>query len=111
MGGLNRDEQLLVPPRLTNTYGRDWPRFDSEEVAFVLCHNDLSQANIFIDCNTHQIRAIVDWEYVGYYPSVFEAQLWRYHPRQQDWDAQKPENLYHLLEALQRTRGEDRDFY
>ena len=106
MGGMNRDEQLLLPPRVTDEYGRDWSRFTSKEPAFVLCHNDLGQSNIFIDPNTNKIRAIIDWEYAGYYPPVFEAELWGYHPCEQDWDAHRPEELWRLLETLSRSRDD-----
>lgn len=78
MGGLNKDERLLVPPRVADpSEAPTWPRLTSEEPRFVLCHNDLSQANIFIHPTTHRIVAIVDWEYAGYYPPQFETRLWR----------------------------------
>lgn len=98
MGGMSRDDHLLLPPRLTEEDPRDWPRYTSMEPEFVLCHGDLSQENVLIDPHTHKIRAIIDWEYGGYYPPMFEAQLWRYHPCKQDWDAHKPKELWSLLE-------------
>lgn len=104
MGGLNKDERLLVPPRVTDYSEKEWPRFTSEERPFVLCHNDLGQANIFIHPITHRILAIVDWEYAGFYPPQFEAQLWRFHPREQDWNAHRPAELYCLLEEISRAK-------
>ncbi|TKA69843.1 hypothetical protein B0A55_06725 [Friedmanniomyces simplex] len=75
IGGLNHDERLLLPPRVTDDWARAWSRsaapaaaaaaatwkeLASQRAAFVLCHNDLGQSNIFIDRVTHEIRAIVD---------------------------------------------------
>ena len=106
IGGLNDGEELLLPPRVTNGCERNWTRSAFEEHAFELCHNDLSQDNLFIDPNSHEVLAIVDWEYAGYYYPVFEARLWRYHPRDQDWDAHNPQAVWHLLEALSATKHE-----
>ncbi|EGN91455.1 hypothetical protein SERLA73DRAFT_67374, partial [Serpula lacrymans var. lacrymans S7.3] len=39
---------------------------------FVLCHNDLGHSNIIVDEKTLKINAIVNWEYVGFYPEEME---------------------------------------
>lgn len=54
----------------------DWPRKVSKERRFVLCHDDLSQHNMVVDPQTLKIRAILDWEYAGFYPGYFEGPFW-----------------------------------
>jgi hypothetical protein len=106
MGGIASNERLLLPPRVTGGHRGDWPCFVSEQREFVLCHNDLGQSNIFIDPETHRIRTIIDWEYAGYLPPEFEASLWKYHPREQDWDAHSPQALRLLLESFEQKAQE-----
>ncbi|KAF2768338.1 hypothetical protein EJ03DRAFT_383389 [Teratosphaeria nubilosa] len=102
MGGMNEEDRLLLPPRLTTGHNKRWPRIENKagDRNFVLCHNDLGQSNVFIHPTTHKISAIIDWEYAGYYPPQFEAQLWRYHPHHQDWQAHHPEENLRLIETL-----------
>ncbi|KAK4896757.1 hypothetical protein LTR27_005351 [Elasticomyces elasticus] len=40
-----------------------------------------------VDPNTFEIKAIIDWEYAGYFPPEFELKYWRYNPWQEDWKA------------------------
>jgi len=44
---------------------------DTEELSF--CHNGFSQQNVIVDPETLKIKAIIDWEYTGFYPSYFDA--------------------------------------
>ena len=44
---------------------------------FILCHNDLSQANVIVDEETHKINAIIDWEYAGFYPKEFDGAFYK----------------------------------
>ncbi|KAK5689749.1 putative endonuclease lcl3 [Elasticomyces elasticus] len=100
LGGMNEDELLLLlPPRVAINTGKEWERVVSREPKFVLCHNDLSQGNIFIDRNTHAIAAIIDWEYAGYYPPELEEKLWK-HDSNDFWHTDKPEVLWGLLDDL-----------
>ncbi|KAK3655924.1 hypothetical protein LTR22_009933 [Elasticomyces elasticus] len=99
LGGMNEDELLLLPPRVAMNTGREWERVVSREPKFVLCHNDLSQGNIFIDRSTHDIAAIIDWEYAGYYPPELEEELWKHDPNDH-WHTDKPEVLWGLLDDL-----------
>lgn len=39
---------------------------------FVLCHNDLGQHNVLVDPETLKIKAIIDWEFAGFWPPWFE---------------------------------------
>lgn len=41
----------------------------------VFCHNDLSASNVIVDPDTLAIKAIIDWEYAGFYPPEFEAEF------------------------------------
>lgn len=41
------------------------------------CHNDLSANNVIVDAQNLKIRAIVDWEYAGFYPPEFEAPFYQ----------------------------------
>ncbi|KAK4954605.1 hypothetical protein LTR10_008038 [Elasticomyces elasticus] len=99
LGGMNEDELLLLPQRVAINTGREWERVVSREPKFVLCHNDLSQGNIFIDRSTHAIAAIIDWEYAGYYPPELEEELWRHDP-DDHWQTDRPEVLWGLLDDL-----------
>jgi thiamine kinase-like enzyme len=49
----------------------------SETEEFMLCHNDLNQANILVDPDTLKITGIIDWEYAGFYPPEFEAPFYK----------------------------------
>ena len=53
-----------------------WPRKTSDKEEYVFCHNDLSQANIIVDPETLKIKAIVDWEYAGFWPEWFKMRIW-----------------------------------
>jgi aminoglycoside phosphotransferase (APT) family kinase protein len=43
----------------------------------VFCHNDLSANNVIVDPDSLKIKAIIDWEYAGFYPPEFEAPFYR----------------------------------
>lgn len=52
------------------------PRKTSDKEEYAFCHNDLSQANIIVGPETLKIKAIVDWEYAGFWPEwVQDAHL------------------------------------
>jgi hypothetical protein len=72
----------LMPPNTVMywTTRDDWRRITSEEPTFVFCHNDLSRNNIFLNPETYEIVAIIDWEYAGFFPDWFERKLWRSEP-------------------------------
>lgn len=44
---------------------------------YVLCHGDLAWHNLRIDPDTYEIKAVVDWEYAGFYPAEVESEYWR----------------------------------
>ncbi|KAK4905473.1 hypothetical protein LTR49_025250 [Elasticomyces elasticus] len=110
MGGLTADDQLVVPPFIGSAYERGAffrrpPESQEAEGEFVLCHNDLSQANIMVDPKTFEIKAIIDWEYAGYFPPEFEFKYWRYHPSQRDWEALGREKFIPTFEKLYESTG------
>ncbi|KAH6675108.1 kinase-like domain-containing protein [Halenospora varia] len=70
---------IVIPPyRVTlHTKNDDWALEPSDTDEYVYCHNDLSQPNIIVDPDTLKIKAIIDWEYSGFYPSFFEAPFYK----------------------------------
>lgn len=52
--------------------GRPWRMRRRKQRDLVFCHNDLSMHNIIVDLGTLEIKAIIDWEYAGFYPPEFE---------------------------------------
>lgn len=73
-------ESLLYPPQRV-TSGR-WkinscwkPRVGKGDYFF--CHNDLGQHNVIVDPDTLAIKAIIDWEFGGFWPAWFERPFWK----------------------------------
>ena len=67
---------VVSPHRVINKTYRDDRKFrPGADDEFGFCHNDLSQHNVIVDPETLKIRAIIDWEYAGFYPAYFEAQF------------------------------------
>lgn len=99
LGGLNRQHrELAVPARLPYSGGTPH-RVSMPSPDFVLCHNDLSQGNIFVDPQTLKITCIIDWEYAGYFPKEFEVNMWKYrHPI--PFDELGSEKLWQKLVSL-----------
>lgn len=48
----------------------------NEEEEYVFCHNDLGQHNVLVDADSHKIKAIIDWEFSGFFPRWFEPAFW-----------------------------------
>lgn len=44
---------------------------------YVFCHNDLGQHNVIVDPDTLRIKAIIDWEFGGFWPAWFEKPFWK----------------------------------
>lgn len=66
---------LVVPPYRVRlkTFKDHWHLHAAEMDNYVFCHNDLSQHNVIVDVQTMKIKAIIDWEYAGFYPERFEG--------------------------------------
>lgn len=77
IGSVDSTLPVFPPQRVYDRDRRQWERVRSDTDCFMLCHNDLGPQNIFICPSTFQIVGIVDWEFVGYFPSYFELPLWK----------------------------------
>ncbi|KAF4626082.1 hypothetical protein G7Y89_g12082 [Cudoniella acicularis] len=55
----------------------EWKLKTSEADEYVFCHDDLSQQNIIVDPDTLKIKAIIDWEYAGFFPEYFEREFFQ----------------------------------
>jgi aminoglycoside phosphotransferase (APT) family kinase protein len=96
---------MLLPYRATLHSFRDlWNPGKSDSEEYVFCHNDISQYNVVVDPNTMKIKAILDWEYAGFYPEWFERRFFeRLGPSvamgREDDDAEK------IVDFLQSLEG------
>ncbi|UNI20100.1 hypothetical protein JDV02_006224 [Purpureocillium takamizusanense] len=65
---------IVIPPyRVMRCIETDhWDLRVSDQEEYVFCHNDLSQQNVIVDPDTLGIKAIIDWEYAGFFPPQFE---------------------------------------
>lgn len=72
---IGRPSGIIIPPYrvMRHAGNEDWVSKTSDEKGYVFCHNDISQHNIIVDPRSLKIRAIIDWEYAGFYPKEFEA--------------------------------------
>ncbi|EEQ34867.1 conserved hypothetical protein [Microsporum canis CBS 113480] len=70
---------LVIPPyrAMQKTFRDDWELQPSDEDDYVFCHNDLSQQNVIVDPASLEIKAIIDWEYAGFYPAYFERTFFK----------------------------------
>ena len=55
----------------------EWKMKPRESEDLVFCHNDLSMHNVIVDPATVKIKAIIDWEYAGFFPAEFEGIFFR----------------------------------
>lgn len=71
---------IVIPPHrvLRRTSLDNWRLQPSDQEEYVFCHNDLSQENVIVNPETLKIRAIIDWEYAGFFPANFE---WPFYTR------------------------------
>lgn len=69
----------VIPPYRVSTKTKNdiWNLRTSTAKEYVFCHNDLSQQNIIVDPATCNIKAIIDWEFAGFYPAWFEMPLYK----------------------------------
>lgn len=67
------------------------------------CHCDLGWENIFIDDHEPKVRAIIDWEYAGYWPKYFELPY--YHHAGPSGALFKDEPVWGKMEEFFRQQG------
>ena len=92
---------LVVPPRpvMEKTNQDEWLPQSSDTEGFIFCHNDLSEYNIIVDPENLKIKAIIDWEYGGFYPAFFESPIYtRQGPKAQV--ANDEERVSRMIEFL-----------
>lgn len=70
---------FVMPPRWLSpdlqppwTGKRSWSTLPLQRPEYVLQHGDLAAHNIIIDPITLQVKALIDWEYAGFYPAGME---------------------------------------
>lgn len=70
---------VVLPPYriMRKSNGRPSRMLRREKSDLVFCHNDLSMNNVIVDSKTLKIKAIVDWEYAGFFPPEFELPFYR----------------------------------
>ncbi|KAM4056075.1 phosphotransferase enzyme family protein [Hirsutella rhossiliensis] len=70
---------IVIPPYriMTNSARSQWKMKSRETKDLVFCHNDLSTHNVIVDPATLKVKAILDWEYAGFFPKEFEGMFFR----------------------------------
>ncbi|KAJ5551390.1 hypothetical protein N7535_000660 [Penicillium sp. DV-2018c] len=70
---------IVIPPsRVLECTDKDvWSQQIADDEKYVFCHNYLSQQNIIVNPHTLKIRAIIDWEYAGFFPQYFELPFYK----------------------------------
>ncbi|KAJ5106051.1 hypothetical protein NUU61_003398 [Penicillium alfredii] len=80
----------------------DWLRKVSNNHEYNFCHNDLSQSNILVDPETLKIRAIIDWEYAGFFPKSFEGLFYKRMGPSVAFNGE-PDDAAELLQSMKAT--------
>ncbi|WWC62619.1 uncharacterized protein I303_105216 [Kwoniella dejecticola CBS 10117] len=70
---------LHFPARMqsTRTYLSTLKYPEDPKKRYVLCHGDLGWQNVMVDPRTGDIKAIIDWEYAGFFPVEVEGVYWK----------------------------------
>jgi hypothetical protein len=56
---------------------QEWKMKPSESEELVYNHGDFSTYNVIVDPVTLKVKAILDWEYAGFYPEQFEGKFFK----------------------------------
>lgn len=51
---------------------KDWRVLPLEEPEYIFQHGDIAAQNIIMDPQSLQVKALIDWEYAGYFPPGME---------------------------------------
>lgn len=107
-GSVDASLPLIPPSRITYRDNlRSWSRKTSSHEEFVFCHNDLSRNNIFVDPDTFEITAIIDWEFAGYYTADFEYPFWLSSYKDRGVSHLQTDHLIKFLDAAEEHNGYD----
>ncbi|KID96420.1 Protein kinase-like domain protein, partial [Metarhizium majus ARSEF 297] len=70
---------IVIPPYriMVESHRQIWKMKPRESSDLVFCHNDFSAHNVIVDPVSLKVKAIIDWEYAGFYPQEFESQFFR----------------------------------
>lgn len=70
---------IVIPPYriMVRSPRPQWKMKARESKDLVFCHNDFSAQNVIVDPVNLKVKAIIDWEYAGYYPQEFEGMFFR----------------------------------
>ncbi|KAK2613024.1 hypothetical protein QQS21_000953 [Conoideocrella luteorostrata] len=70
---------IVIPPYriMVRSFRPQWRMKARESKDLVFCHNDFSAHNVIVDPVNLRVKAIIDWEYAGYYPQEFEGMFFR----------------------------------
>ncbi|KAJ3494240.1 hypothetical protein NLG97_g4211 [Lecanicillium saksenae] len=74
VSGLQPEPELVIPPYrvLRLAENEEWDLRHAPGDDYVFCHNDMSQHNVIVDPDTLKVKAIIDWEYAGFFPAYFD---------------------------------------
>ncbi|KID79638.1 Protein kinase-like domain protein, partial [Metarhizium brunneum ARSEF 3297] len=70
---------IVIPPYriMVEAYRQAWKMKPRESSDLVFCHNDFSAHNVIVDPVSLKVKAVIDWEYAGFYPQEFESEFFR----------------------------------
>lgn len=104
IGSVSGQVPVVVPATALGLTERAWwPEIRDKADSFVFCHNDLGLHNVLVDPETYEVKAIIDWEYAGFFPQWFERSLWLYLPR----DFRRAPHLFDQLREVYVRRIEE----
>ncbi|KAJ6781289.1 hypothetical protein PWT90_07975 [Aphanocladium album] len=66
--------EIVIPPYrvMRMAENESWDLRHAPGDDYVFCHNDMSQHNVIVDPDTLRVKAIIDWEYAGFFPAHFD---------------------------------------
>lgn len=94
------DGGLFVHPRISFYDDRPYWRPKSYTTEkFVYCHNDLGMQNFLVDPESLEVRALIDWEYSGFFPKESERYIFDDEDRMDSLNEEECRGLIALLDA------------
>lgn len=98
---------IVIPPsRVLQQTGPEmdnWRFRPSDHDEYIFCHNNLSQSNVIIDPRTWKVKAVIGWEYAGFYPPHLD---WSFFGRLGPSRADESDDSLELLEFLKSQMAE-----